>query len=53
MNSLSAIQAEHGIDGEVEEEEWEAEMRGWRDSEEVSNVLPYFFGMISFCWQSN
>ena len=45
MNSLSAIQAEHGIDGEGEEEEWETEIRGWRESEEVS--FP-FLGMIYF-----
>ncbi|KAF8584082.1 YTH-domain-containing protein [Ramaria rubella] len=40
MNSLSAIQAEHGIDGEGEEEEWETDLRGWRDSEESDVVAP-------------
>lgn len=48
MNSLSAIQAEHGIDGEVEEEEWETEIRGWRESEEVS-ILISILRMISLC----
>ncbi|KAF8517600.1 YTH-domain-containing protein [Hysterangium stoloniferum] len=37
LNSLSAIQAEHGIDGEAEEE-WEAEMRGLREAEEEQAV---------------
>jgi len=32
MNSLSVIQAEHGLDGDGEED-WEAEMRGLRNSE--------------------
>ena len=46
MNSLSAIQAEHGGEEEGEEEEWETEMRGWRDSEEVSSCFPSFFFLL-------
>ena len=33
INSLTAIAAEHGHEGE--EEEWEREMNGWRNSDDV------------------
>lgn len=40
MNSLTAIAAEHGHEGE--DEDWESDMKSW-NSDEVRLLLPFVF----------